>query len=86
MFLEKEGQCPNHIVVLHHGRFYKATPFDENDGKPWDIDRIEQMFLQIENIAETKGPNDVDSIGVLTTLARRDWAEVKDNKIFTRWT
>ena len=68
--------------MLHQGRFYKVAPFDENDGKPWDIDRIEQMFLQIENIAETEGTNDVDSVGVLTTLDRRDWAEVNNYKIF----
>ena len=70
IFLENEGKCPNHIVVLHQGRIFKVVPFDEIEGHPWDIDRIEQVILQIENIAETKGPNSINSVGILTTLDR----------------
>ena len=61
---------------MHQGRFFKIIPFDNSDGNPWDINKIEQVILQIENIAETMGPNYVNSLGVLTTLDRKTWAEV----------
>ena len=76
---ENEGECPNHIVVLHQGRFFKVKPFDENGKEPWDIDRIEQVILQIENVAETKGPNFMNAVGPLTTLSRRTWAKVRSD-------
>ena len=63
-------------MVLHQGRFFKLVLFDEKEGIPWDIDRIEQVILQVENIAATKGPNSINSVGVLTTLDRKTWAEV----------
>ena len=78
-FIENEGDCPNHVMILHQGRFFKVTPFDEQDGKPWDIDKLENVFLQIEYIAETEGHNSENSIGVLTTLERNQWAEVRTN-------
>ena len=61
---------------MHQGRFFKIIPFDNTGGNPWDINKIEQVILQIENIAEIKGPNYVNSLGVLTTLDRNTWAEV----------
>ena len=63
-------------MVLHQGRFFKVKPFDENGEEPWDIDRIEQVILQIENVAETKGPNFINAVGPLTTLGRKTWAKV----------
>ena len=62
--------------MLHRGRFFRITPFDEETNKPWDVDKIEKVILQIENVAEVKGPNDINSVGVLTTLDRKSWAEV----------
>ena len=63
--------------MLHQGRFFKVIPFDEQDNNtPWDIDKIEQVILQIESIAETKGTNSINAVGVLTTLDRKSWAEV----------
>ena len=76
IFPENEGDCPNHIVVLHQGRFFKVIPFDKSEGEPWDINKIEQVILQIENIAEMRGPNTTNALGVLTTLDRKTWAEV----------
>ena len=63
--------------MLHRGRFFRITPFDEETNKPWDVDKIEKVILQIENVAEVKGPNDTNSVGVLTTLDRKPWAEVQ---------
>ena len=62
--------------MLHHGRFFEITPFDKGTNKPWDVDKIENIILQIENVAEVKGPNNINSIGVLTTLDRKTWAKV----------
>ena len=76
MFQDEEGECPNHVIILHQGRFFKVTPFDEKDGTPWDIDKLEKVIFQIENVAQTKGPNSNNSIGVLTTLDRDEWAKV----------
>ena len=76
LILEADGDCPNHVVMLHRGRFFRITPFDEETNKPWDVDKIEKVILQIENVAEVKGPNDINSVGVLTTLDRKTWAEV----------
>ena len=51
-------------------------PFDEDDGEPWDINKLETVILQIEKVALMKGPNVDNSIGVLTTLDRDEWAKV----------
>ena len=76
LFLEEEGECPNHVIILHQGRFFKLIPFDEDDGEPWDINKLENVILHIERVALTKGPNMDNSVGVLTTLDRDEWAKV----------
>ena len=75
LFLEEEGECPNHVIILHQGRFFKLVPFDD-DGEPWDINKLETVILQIERVAVTKSPNVDNSVGVLTTLDRDEWAKV----------
>ena len=75
-FLEEEGECPNHVIILHQGRFFKLIPFDEDDSEPWDINKLETVILQIERVALTKGINVDNSVGVLTTLDRDEWAKV----------
>ena len=47
VFTETEGSCSNHIVVIHRGRFFICTPFQE-DGEPWTEGELEKYLINIE--------------------------------------
>ena len=74
----KEGQCPNHIVVLYKGQFFTFIPFTD-EGSTCHQDDIVQALLEIENNAEK-----VPSIGAISCQDRDLWSHhyevlAKDN-------
>ena len=52
-FLESEGHCPDHILVIHGGRFFVVRPFDDGGRQPWSEARLENCFVEIEQKVET---------------------------------
>lgn len=72
-FLEKEGDCPSHIIVLHKGRFYKVEVFHPGGGQltmaEWQ--KILDLITQ-DSLERPWG----DNIAGLTSDNRDSWAEV----------
>lgn len=66
-----------HIVVLCRGHFYTFDVLDDNG----DIKAPEKIYSAIKHIWETTDNYDENSISVLTTLKRDDWAMHREKLI-----
>ncbi len=70
-FLEKEGPCPSHVVVLCRNHVWKLeTIIDDRLLTP------DQLLYQLQYIL-LKSTDPVSSIASLTTLPRSQWATVE---------
>ena len=72
-FVETEGKCPSHVVVISRGHFFVFDTLDD-DGEQFTMPELQK---QIEYIVDTckdrpYGPG----IGALTSLDRTLWAQV----------
>ncbi|XP_006824922.1 peroxisomal carnitine O-octanoyltransferase-like [Saccoglossus kowalevskii] len=70
----KEGNCPDHIIVLRKGNFYrfKAT---YDDGKILSAPELQRQLQYIKSACDNK-PS-IPSVGMLTALDRTAWAEAR---------
>ena len=68
-----EGSCPNHIIVLFKGQFYKFVPFNEDETKVCSFEYIESAIVEIEQMSNKNGLDENTNIGVLSCDDRDSW-------------
>ena len=70
-----EGPCPNHIIVLSKGQFYKFVPFDGDETKVCSFDQIESAIIDIEQMSDKNGLDEETNIGILSSDDRDSWSK-----------
>ncbi|XP_006822823.1 peroxisomal carnitine O-octanoyltransferase-like [Saccoglossus kowalevskii] len=71
---EKEGNCPDHIIVLRKGHFYRFTATDD-DGNILSAPELQRQLQYIKNTCENTPT--IPSVGILTALDRTLWAQAR---------
>ncbi|XP_006822398.2 peroxisomal carnitine O-octanoyltransferase-like, partial [Saccoglossus kowalevskii] len=73
-YREKEGNCPDHIIVLRKGHFYRFTVTDD-DGNILSAPELQRQLQYIKDTCENKPT--IPSVGILTALDRTPWAQAR---------
>ena len=70
LYAEREGPCPNHLVVFSNGHIFSMRPFDDN-GQIIPAQEIYRQLCYIKKLSQSRG----QAVGVLTADDRTSFAK-----------